>query len=446
MIDPETELDAVRNVGISDGRIAAVSKSTITGRQTLRATGLVVAPGFIDLHQHGHDDASYQLQVRDGVTTSFELELGVSDVDAWYAKRDKVTILNHGASVGHAAVRMAVMSDPGDFIPIGEAKDKPASDAEIAQISDRLLTGLERGAVAVGLIIQLTPGASRWEILEVFRVAARFDALCYVHLRYQGGSGATSVEAGLAEVIAAAAISGASAHVVHITSNSLDATPRLLTIIDEAQAQGLDITTELYPYNAASNPINSAMLDPGWRERLGIDYGDLQWPPTDERLTKESFDRYRDTGGLVLIHVISETIVQKTISHPRTIVASDGLPPGIHPRGAGTFARVLGRYSRQEGLISLMDAIRKMTLMPARRLENRVPAMKNKGRIRVGADADLTVFDAQAVIDTATYESPDQPSTGIVHVLVNGIPVVLNGTLQAGVSPGRAVRAKTNGG
>ena len=311
VIDPETELDAVRNVGISDGRIAAVSKSTITGRQTLRATGLVVAPGFIDLHQHGHDDASYQLQVRDGVTTSFELELGVSDVDAWYAKRDKVTILNHGASVGHAAVRMAVMSDPGDFIPIGEAKDKPASDAEIAQISDRLLTGLERGAVAVGLIIQLTPGASRWEILEVFRVAARFDALCYVHLRYQGGSGATSVEAGLAEVIAAAAISGASAHVVHITSNGLDATPRLLTIIDEAQAQGLDITTELYPYNAASNPINSAMLDPGWRERLGIDYGDLQWPPTDERLTKESFDRYRDTGGLVLIHVISETIVQK---------------------------------------------------------------------------------------------------------------------------------------
>ena len=160
------------------------------------------------------------------------------------------------------------MSDPGDFI-LSARPGQAGERREIAQIRDRLLTGLERGAVAVGLIIQLTPGASRWEILEVFRVAARFDALCYVHLRYQGGSGATSVEAGLAEVIAAAAISGASAHVVHITSNGLDATPRLLTIIDEAQAQGLDITTELYPYNAASNPINSAMLDPGWPQAPG---------------------------------------------------------------------------------------------------------------------------------------------------------------------------------
>jgi N-acyl-D-aspartate/D-glutamate deacylase len=442
VIDPETELDAVKNIGITDGRIAAVTESAIAGKQNLDAAGLIVAPGFIDLHHHGHSDESYALQVRDGVTTSFELELGVADVDAWYTKRENVTILNYGASIGHAPVRMAVMDDPGDFIPIGDAKHKAATEPEIAEITHRLEKGLDSGAAAVGIIIQLTPGASRWEILEVFRLAARYDALCYVHLRYQGGVGPTSVEAGLAEVIAATAITGVSAHVVHITSNGLDATPRLLTMIDLAQAQGLDITTELYPYTAASNPINSAMLDPGWQERLGIDYGDLQWPPTGERLTKETFDQYRSTGGLLLIHVISENIVRSTISHPGVLIGSDGLRTGIHPRSVGTFSRVLGKYAREEALFSLMDALRKMTLMPALRLEARVPAMKNKGRVQIGADADLTIFDAESVIDTATYESPDQPSTGIVHVVVNGVPVMLDRRLQSGVSPGTPMRAR----
>src|SRR4030095_194441 len=181
----------------------------------------------------------------------------------------------------------------------------------------------------------------------------------------------------------------------------------------------------------------------GWKDVFGIDYGDLQWAATGERLTKESFERYRKQGGMVAVFSMTEEIVETAVKNPLTMIASDGILDNGkgHPRTARTYTRILGRYVRERGVLSLIDALRKMTLMPAQRLERRVPAMKNKGRIRVGADADLVVFDAATVNDKSTFDEPARYAEGMKHVLVNGAVVVKDGQLQTGVYPGRAVRA-----
>ena len=439
VIDPESNLDAVQNIGIQGTTIQVITTKSLQGQISIDATGLVVSPGFIDLHEHSHDPDSYRYQVKDGVTTSLELELGTADVDAWYAERKDKTILNYGVSAGHARIRMQLMNDPGPLVPSGDAARKAASEEELAAIREQLTHGLERGAVAVGLIIQLTPAASYREILDVFRIAAQFDAFCFTHIRYQGEQEPESSVTALNEALAASSVTGASLHVVHLTSMGLRATPKLLQLIDEVRSRGQDVTTELYPYTAASNPITSAMFAEGWQQRLGIDYPDLQWVATGERLTADSFARYRETGGLVLLHMIPEEIVKSTVAHPLTMIASDGISG--HPRSAGTFARVLGRYVREEKALSLMNAIRKMTFMPAQRLEQRVPMMNNKGRLQVGRDADLTIFDPEQIIDIATYEEPAKYSAGIKHVLVNGTFVVKDEQLQEGVAPGTPIRA-----
>lgn len=443
VIDPESRLDAVRNVGISSGVIKAITSNRLDGRKVIDAKGLVVTPGFIDLHQHGQDQENYGYKLMDGVTTALELEVGTGDVDRWYDDRAGRASINYGVSIGHLAARMAAMRDPVEFLPSGEAARRAATDAEISDMKAQIEHGLRRGAVAVGFGIQYVPKASSWEILEMFRVAARFGASCHVHLRNAGLKEPGSSTQALEEVIAAAAITGAPLHVVHIQSTGGKATPQLLQMIGEARAMNLDVTTECYPYIAGMTDIKSAIFNEGWQEVFGIDFQDLQWAATGERLTKESFERYRKQGGMVAIFSMTEEIVEGALKNPLTMIASDGILANGkgHPRTAGTYTRVLGRYVRERGALSLMDALRKMTLMPAQRLERRVPSMKNKGRIRVGADADLVVFDAGGVIDKSTYDEPAKYAEGIKQVLVNGVVVVKDGQPQSGVYPGRPVRA-----
>jgi dihydroorotase len=443
VIDPESGLDAVRNVGIVGGTIRAVTSEQLAGRTTVDARGLVVAPGFVDLHVHDMNAEHHRAQAMDGVTTALELEVGAADVDRWYDERAGKTLINYGVSVGHIPVRMAVMRDPGAFVPTGDAAHRAASEEEVKEIARMLARGLERGAVAVGFGINYTAAASHAEVLEMFRVAARFGAPCHVHLRYGGIKEPTSSVAALGEVIAAAAVTGAPLHVVHVTSMGLRDTPILLQVIGEARARGMDVTTECYPYEAGMTDLKSAVFDDGWRERMGVDYGNLQWAATGERLTEESFARYRQAGGMVAVHSIPEAVVRAAVAHPLTAIASDGILQNGkgHPRAAGTYARVLGRFVREAKALTLADALRKMTLMPAQRLEGRVPAMRNKGRVRVGADADVAVFDPERVVDRSTFEEPGKHSEGMQHVLVNGVFVVRDGRLQEGASPGLPVRA-----
>jgi hypothetical protein len=244
------------------------------------------------------------------------------------------------------------------------------------------------------------------------------------------------------EVLADALVSGGALHIVHITSMGLRQTSLLLQMIEAARTRGVDVSTEAYPYTAGSTALDSAVFNPGWQERLGISYSEIQWVATGERLNAETFAKYRAQGGNVVIHSIPEDVVRQALRNPLVMIASDGfINSGKgHPRGAGCYARVLGYYVRDEKVLPLMEALRRMTLMPAQRLEAAVPQMRNKGRIKMGADADITVFDPATVKDQATFEKPAQYSTGIPYVLVNGVLVVRNGELVADAAPGVAIR------
>jgi dihydroorotase len=442
VIDPESGLDAIRSVGIRNATIAAVSEAPLDGAQTIDASGLIVAPGFINLHWHGTNPRSNYYEAMDGVTSTFELEIGVADVDRWYDERAGRMPINYGVAVGHAPVRMAVMNDPGHFVPAADAARRKASEEQVQLIAAEVERGLRRGAVGVGFGLAYTPAASRWEILEMFRVAARHRAAAFVHLRGASSAGSADREEGLLEVIAHSAVTGAPVHVAHINSTAQEAIARLLQIIEEARGRGVDVSTEAYPYTAGMTRLESFLFD-SWTDKPEAEYRKLQWVATGERLTRETFAKYREQGGYVLIHANTDERVRAATIHPLTMIASDGfdiLPPA-HPRSAATFSRVLRQYVREERALDLVVALRKMSLMPAQRLERRVPAMRNKGRLRVGADADLVVFDLSATRDAATYEQPVQYSEGMRQVLVNGQFVVRDGKVVEGAVPGRPVRA-----
>jgi N-acyl-D-aspartate/D-glutamate deacylase len=447
VMDPETGLDAVRNVGLAGGRIARISAEPLSGARVLDARGLVVAPGFVDLHSHGQDDENYRLKALDGVTTALELEIGAFDVAAFLRAREGKALIHYGVSASHPAARVQSLGGamPAGAIvpPAGRMTDEPATPEQIDRIKALLREGLRAGALGVGMGLQYTPGATRLEVIETFRVAAAARVPVYVHVRSFGRiEPGSSIEA-VGEVIAASAVSGAALHVVHINSSGVGDALECLRLVEGARARGLDVTTEAYPYGAGMTGINSALFNPGWRERLGVQYSDLQMVDSGERLTGESFERYHKAPEqrLVIIHTNPDELVDAVMLHPLAIVASDGhIANGKgHPRGAGTYARVLSRYVRAQGRLSLMDAIRKSSLLPAQRLAGAAPGARLKGRLQEGADADVVVFDPATVQDRASYERPAEPSVGFRHVFVAGTQVVTDGKLVAGVFPGRAL-------
>ncbi len=457
VMDPETGLDAVRNVGIQAGAITIVTENNIEGTRVIDCDGLVVAPGFIDLHAHGMNDESARLQAADGVTTQLECEIGVYPMKKWLDDREGSSLINYGASAGHLASRISVFhgigvghaptTPPSARSGLGGDPDyahKPADERQVAAIADRVERALKEGGLGVGLGIGYTPGAERDEIFRVFQVAARYQAPCFVHVRSvdaPNGGALTAIQ----EVLADAAGSGAPLHIVHLNSSGGSDAPIALEMIQGARAQGLDVTTEAYPYTAGSTLIESALFDEGWRDNLAIDYANLEWALTGERLTEETFRKYREQGGWVIIHSMTEELIEWAIGHPDILVASDGVPfidGRAHPRGAGCFSRVLGLYVREKGILSLMDGLAKITLRPAQRLEAIAPAFKKKGRIQADADADVTVFDPNTIRDRATFQSPAVPSEGIAYLIVNGTVVLDEGGLVEGVHPGKALRSR----
>ncbi|MDX1577108.1 MAG: amidohydrolase family protein [Gemmatimonadota bacterium] len=451
VMDPDTGLDGVRTVVVSGGEIVAITEGRAVAHDTIDAAGLVVAPGFIDLHAHGQDSVSARLQALDGVTTALELEIGVYPVADWLASREGRALIHYGATVSHPGARVKLLTGedvghpatapPAERSAFGdEAVYEPLEDEEIVELTRLIDAGLDEGGLGIGFGITYTPGASRTEIYRAFQLAATRGAPAYVHLRGANSGGTLGA---FQEVIANAASTGAPLHIVHMNSSADEMARTTLQMIRGAREHGVDVTTEAYPYTASSTRIESALFD-AWEGRTDEDYARLQWSGTAERLNAESFARYREQGGWVVIHGRDEATNEWIVGQPDVILASDGIPylyEAVHPRGAGTFSRVLGHYVRERGTLTLMEALSKMTIQPARRVETFAPMMARKGRVQVGADADLTIFDPETIIDRATYADPDAPSEGVRYVLVEGVPVVSGGEVVEGIYPGRAIRS-----
>ncbi|HSL72809.1 MAG TPA: amidohydrolase family protein, partial [Longimicrobiales bacterium] len=363
VIDPETHLDGVRNVGIRGDRIAAITTEPLRGSRILDVQGLVVAPGFIDLHQHAQDQAAYRVMALDGITTALDLENGVPDVRRFVAARAGRSLIHFGASASHRAARLLAwdlplpvsLDGPEAGLPAprsGPVTNDPATLEQLERIRQALKAQLDAGAPGIGMGLEYLPGTTRHEVIEVFRLAAEYGVPVFVHARGAGTiEPGSSVEA-VNELIGAAAISGAALHVVHINSTCLRDATVCLSMIRGARERGLDVTTEAYPYTAAMTVINSAFFSPGWRERRGLDYGDLELPESGERLTEARFEALHGSAQprRVLIHMNPDAVVDAILADSLVVIASDGLT--AHPRGAGTHARVLARYVRGQGTMT----------------------------------------------------------------------------------------------
>lgn len=445
VMDPESGRDEIANIGIRGQRIVAITRQPLSGRLTVDAAGKVVAPGFIDLLCYPTTDTIGQrAKIADGVTTTMQMHAGPVDVDGWYKGLAGRVLTNYGTVVGHGALR--------DAAGVAD-RFQAASPEQLGKMQALAAQAISNGAVGIGYGLEYTPGASPLETIELFRVAAKYDVPNHVHVRHME---ADRNIAAVNEVIAAAAISGARAEIVHL--NSAGATHRMATVlgmIDGARARGADVGASVYPYTAWSTYIGSTIFDDGFQQKLKMTYQDIELVSTGERLTKERFDALRakapplsdnrqaDQSLWVIGHAMPEGDVDIALRSPIIAVSSDGwIDPGGrgHPRGAGTFSRILGTYVREKKVLPLMDGLRRMTLLPAQRMEKAVPAMRDRGRIREGAYADITVFDPDTIADRATYQQPNQPSAGISAVLVNGALVYDRGSFVEGARPGANIR------
>lgn len=456
VIDPETKLDAIRNVGISNHRISAISTSPLKGKETIDVSGLVVAPGFIDLHVHGRSNKEQEYQLHDGLTTTLELEWGVEFLSNWYRSRSNKALINYGASVCWPFERFKAMAKYKDslnlfyqrslhsesslenlFKTIGPSYTEPLDASETFQMLANIKSSLAEGGIGIGVPIGYLPKNNPGEILHVYQLASESKSVIFSHVR-------EASLMGIQEAIADAMLTGASLHIVHINSMSLSNIQLALDMIDMANRKGFDISTEMYPYTAASTLLQSAIFNDGWQERLGMTYNDLQWVSTGERLTKETFETYRKTGGAVIMHMMKPEWIKTGLSNPKTMIASDGMPysPLAHPRTAGTFSRVLGKYVREEKVLDLVSAIGKMSYMPAKRLEKIAPSMLHKGRLQINADADITVFDPNTITDKASFENGLAFSEGVTYVIVNGQLLLKKGKIVENIYPGQPIYGK----
>ena len=436
VIDPETRFDAIRNVGITGEKIVKISQQPLSGAEVIDVSGLIVAPGFIDLHSHAFTPLSQEYQVQDGVTTALELESGSYPIDAFSQPLEGRTVQNIGATAGYGSVRREVFGWPA-FLT------QTATETERVDLRRILEDGLDKGGLGVGLAVDYySEAVNEEEIRAIFEIAADRGATIFVHMR----RGVNGDPTGLYEVLGLARETGASLHICHITHNAMVNIELFLQEIQQAREDSVDVTAELLPYTAGSVGIGAAVFGRDWRTIFNIEPQDVEWLETGERFKNiEQFEEARQTNpnGLIVHHYLREEWNRRALSEPGMIVVSDMVRMVSSDRKVaphnGAFSRVLGRYVREQGAITLQDALSRMTILPAKRMEGASGAFKSKGRLREGMDADITVFDWDRVIDRATYQDPFQPSEGIEHVFVNGVPVVRHSAFIEGVFPGRMI-------
>lgn len=443
VIDPETNTDDVLNVAILGNKIAEISKNELKGKKTIDGTGKILSPGFIDLHAHGQTNVENEYQAFDGVTTALELEIGIDTLVEYYTARTDKALINFGSSACQLAYRNKVIANNDRVYPTiyEELKDSVAeqvlSEEKFDLLRDKLRYALNNGAIGIGIPVGYLPNASIEEIADVYAFAGKTNVPVFSHIR-EGGAIAFQ------QAISDAILNKTQLHICHLTSMARKDVDFCLKEVEKAQALGFPITTELYPYTAGNTEIGSAIFNEGWQERLGCSHGDLQWVETNERLTPETFDKYREEGGSVIVHMMKEQWIDQVISSKISMIASDGgeYSPTGHPRAAGTFCKTIREYVNEKKLISINTAIKKMTLMPAQVLESVVPEMKLRGRIQSGCYADLVLFELDKVKDNATYDSGFERSSGMEYVIVNGTILIENGKLQSSTFPGKGIRSE----
>jgi cytosine/adenosine deaminase-related metal-dependent hydrolase len=476
VIDAETGLDAVRDVGITGSTVREISAEPLGGTATVDVSGLVVCPGFVDLHSHSQDVPGQRLQALDGVTTALELEAGAFPVEQAYRRAAaEGRPVNYGFSTSWAAVRMHVLAGAPAVADLDELLvhvadprwQRPASAGEVDHIVGLLEGDLAAGALGIGVLVGYAPASDPGEYLAVAALAARHQVPTYTHARELVEMNADTPIDGAEEIVRAAGETGAHMHYCHLNSTSGRHVDRVLGVVERARRAGAAVTTEAYPYGAGMTGIGAAFLAPELLHRRGLTPQSIGHLASGRRMADaDELRRVReqDPGALAFVHHVDEAdpaafgLVQRALAFPDAAVASDAimpqwrsgprdplrwpLPPEVvtHPRTAGTFGRTLRVLVREQGLLSLPEAVRRCTLVPAQVVQAAAPAMRRKGRLQPGSDADVTVFDPAIVSDRSTYTDTTRPSVGIRHVLVGGEFVVRDGALVTSALPGRAVR------
>jgi N-acyl-D-aspartate/D-glutamate deacylase len=476
VIDPESGLDAVRDVAIAGDRVAAVGTGLSPGREEADVVGQVVTAGFVDLHSHAHDLGSARLRVADGVTTALELEAGATPVAAAYAATAAAgRPLNYGFAASWALARMSVLAgvSPGGSAepPFASLADpqwqRAATAAEIGRVLRILEADVADGALGIGLLLGYAPGTTPEEYVAVAALASAGRVPTFTHARDLIEFTPDGPVDGAEEIVRAAAETGARMHYCHLNSTTVRHADRVLGLVERAQRAGAQVSTEAYPYGAGMTGIGAAFLAPDRLAARGLKPTSIIYAPTGEEVptaARLSELRAVDPGGLAIIRQLDDdepadqAVLRRYLTFPGSVIASDAmpltwidavpepaswpLPPAActHPRTAGTYARSIRTLSR-DGAMSLSEILAKCSLHPATLLEDRVPAMRRKGRVSEGSDADIVVFDPARITDQATYSDSTRPSSGIRHVLVNGTFVVRDGRLETEARPGRPIRA-----
>jgi N-acyl-D-glutamate deacylase len=484
VMDPETNFDGVRNVGVKDGKIVAITEDAITGKETIDAKGHVVAPGFIEGHQHATDPFSRKVFLRDGLTTQMDFEAGAGDVAKWYAEAEGKTQSNYGMVVLATLARVSVLDGPeiaalgndmgGLFAYTVGAAAKKAQKAgrkpgwsstlpnkeEMTEIMRYVDEGLRQGALGVGIPVgYMTTGVTQYELYKYQELAAKYGRISNGHVRFAGIRPPTEGQLGVQEMLANAMVLDAPFMAVHLNSN-MDWEYTIPLVNDAREKRGAKVWGEVYPYTAGSTIASTDVLTESSMAQMGITYSDvanLDGTRWDKAMYEDV--RKNDPGRAVIIYTNPEEAVAKWMAMPGVVVVSDGMAiqdakgnyypwdspyegKSVHPRTAGTRAKVL-RMVREEKIMPLMEAISKMSYLHAKYFDELggISQFRTKGRVQVGTDADIVVFNPDTVTDNSTYE-PGMgalPSTGIPYVLVNGVVVVKDSVVQK-VFPGKPVR------
>lgn len=483
VIDPESGLDAVRNVGIRGDRIVAVTSRDLQGREVIDATGLVVAPGFIDGHVHTVNvPLGQKALLRDGVTTAMELEGGALPVDRWYADLEGRSQLNYGASVGSSAARTAVFdpkylesSTSADIIydmmshqteVTLDTYSRVPTDEEVARILALVEEGLKQGGLGVGVTPgYIVDGYTSKELLGVQQLVGKYGRFIHAHTRFSSQEPPTTGLLAFQEFIASAGDYGGGLIIAHFTAQALDLTSAAIDYVDTLRAEGKPVILEVYPYNFgdAGTGVSADYLRPeNYQRNMGRSYGDIINVATGEPLTKESYEALLKSNPFapVMFYNATEADMERGVAHPDVLIGCDCFyftdaagrfvsdwdtafeSVKSHPRSTGAHGKVL-RLSRESDLLPLATAISKMSFLYADFLaKNGVPQMAKKGRIQEGADADVIVIDAATVRDNSSLEKGKNalPTTGIPFVIVNGTIVVRDSVVLEDVYPGRPIR------